>query len=244
MPFSDPKYPFILIFFFLVETIIITFINVLALFTVQNLKNSYNGSKSVRMRHFFCPNENFFREPVNEPCFFHSCLSTSYYSISNILTIKEYSNLTGWEPFSAITWEPDFSQACSFCSMLMSHRNYHFTKIPDKTNDVIFLKSSETMFLGHLCPMRIFFHKIWLSHTTIYGLLTPCQVSEKTYEPVPRKTTHRQKNGEILFYRKKTVDTDNCIEVSELIRAWPVCYTFVVSLTSYHSEGRERGASY
>ena len=30
--------------------------------------------------------------------------------------------------------------------MLMNHKNFHFTQIPDKTNDGIFLKSPETMF--------------------------------------------------------------------------------------------------
>ena len=55
--------------------------------------------------------------------------------------IKEYWNLIGREPFLAITWEPDFSQACSFRRMLMNHKNFHSTQIPDKTNDVIFLNS-------------------------------------------------------------------------------------------------------
>ena len=109
------------------------------------------------------PNENFFRKPVNKPCFFHSCLSKSpkikftYSSITEILTIREYWNLTGSEPFLAITWEPDISQACSFCRMLMNHRNFHFTKIPDKTNDIIFLKSPLKMFLCRLC-----FGHFWL----------------------------------------------------------------------------------
>ena len=51
--------------------------------------------------------------------------------------IKEYWNLIDQGPFLAITWEPDFSQAWSFCKMLMNHKNFHFTQIPDKTNDVI-----------------------------------------------------------------------------------------------------------
>ena len=33
--------------------------------------------------------------------------------------------------------------------MLMDHNNFHFTQIPDKTIDVIFLKSPKTMFLRH-----------------------------------------------------------------------------------------------
>ena len=39
-------------FFFLVQTIIITFTYLLALFTVQNLQNSYSGSRVMRMHHF------------------------------------------------------------------------------------------------------------------------------------------------------------------------------------------------
>ena len=73
-------------------------------------------------------------------------IKVRYYSISEILTIKEYWNLIGSEPFLAIIWEPDFSQASSFHRMLMNHRNFHFTQIPDKTNDGIFLKSPETIF--------------------------------------------------------------------------------------------------
>ena len=55
--------------------------------------------------------------------------------------------------------------------MLMNRKNFHFTQIPDKTNDVIFLKSSKTLFLGHfdyfwsLLPAEDFFQKIWLCHT-------------------------------------------------------------------------------
>ena len=74
--------------------------------------------------------------------------------------IKEYWNLIGREPFLAITWEPDFSQACSFRRMLMNHKNFHFTQIPDKTNDVIFLKSPKTMFLGHFWPFFVIFARM------------------------------------------------------------------------------------
>ena len=76
----------------------------------------------------------YFRQPVNEPCFFHSCLSTCQKSKSDI-------NLL-------VKLEPDFSQAC-FCRMLMNPKNFHFTQIPDKTNNVIFLKSPKNMILGH-----------------------------------------------------------------------------------------------
>ena len=98
-------------------------------------------------------------------------IKVRYYSIREILTIKEYWNLIGWKPFLAITWETDFSQAYSFRIMLMNHRNSHFTQISDKTNDGIFLKSPETMFLGHFWPFLPngnFFQKIWLCHIQLY----------------------------------------------------------------------------
>ena len=53
--------------------------------------------------------------------------------------IKKYWNLTGREPFVSLTWDLDISQAYSFCRMLMKDKNFDFTQIPEKTNDVIFL---------------------------------------------------------------------------------------------------------
>ena len=124
--------------------------------------------------------------------------------------IKEYWNLIGREPFLAITWEPDFSQACSFRRMLMNHKNFHFTQIPDKTNDIIFLKSPKTLFLRHFWPFLVIFVRwgflpknLALSHTIICGPLTPCQVSEKTNQLIPKKDRQKngQKNRQTLFYR-------------------------------------------
>ena len=116
----------------------------------------------------------FFRKPVNDPCFFHSCLSTCQKSKSDINLLVKYWRLKNTE--MSLAWEPDFSQACSFRRMLMNHKSFHFTQIPEKTNDVIFVKSPKTMFLGHFWPFLPdgdFFQKIWLSHTTIYWPLTP-----------------------------------------------------------------------
>ena len=91
-----------------------------------------------------------------------------------------------------MTWEPDFSQTCNFRRILMNHKNFHFAQIPDKTNDVIFLKSLKP------CFWAIFDHFFQKnpapSHITRYGPLTPCQVSEKTNEPILRKLTNRRKD--------------------------------------------------
>ena len=61
-----------------------------------------------------------------------------YQSIHEILTIKEYWNLIRQEPVLIITWELDFSRICSFHRILEDHKNFRFTPIPDKANDVIF----------------------------------------------------------------------------------------------------------
>ena len=132
--------------------------------------------------------------------------------MSEILTIKEHLNFIGREQLLAITWEPDFSQACSFDRMLINNKIFHFTQTPRKNNDTIFLKSPKTMFLGHFWPFLVilphwdFFPKNpALSHTTIYGPQTPCQVSQKTNEPIPTKLMDRLKEGwkdrQTLFYR-------------------------------------------
>ena len=56
------------------------------------------------------------------------------------LLMKYWQLKNGWEPFLAITWEPDFSQACTFRKMLKDHKNFRSTSIPDKSNNLIFLK--------------------------------------------------------------------------------------------------------
>ena len=73
------------------------------------------------------------------PIYIPQKIKVRYYSINETLMIKEYWNLIGPEPFLTVTWELDFSQACSFDTMLMNHNNSHFTQIPDKTNAMIFL---------------------------------------------------------------------------------------------------------
>ena len=58
--------------------------------------------------------------------------------------------------------------------MLMNHKNFHFTQIPDKTNDVIFLKVQKPCFWAifehfrSFLPDWGFFQKIWLCDTHLY----------------------------------------------------------------------------
>ena len=60
--FWDQNGPFVLNKNFLVQAIVITFIYLLALFIVQNLKkNSYNGSRIMTMHHFKAQRGSFAR---------------------------------------------------------------------------------------------------------------------------------------------------------------------------------------
>ena len=86
--------PYVLNTFFKVQTIVIY---LLALWIGQH---SSCGSRVMWMRNFWAQNgpyENFFRKPVNEPCFFHSCLSTCQKSKSDINLLVKYWRLKNTE---------------------------------------------------------------------------------------------------------------------------------------------------
>ena len=163
--------------------IIIIFICLLTYFLVQSLKNSYNRPKILKMRHFWiqigsiCP-KNFFWENllINLLCMPVYIPKVRHKSVNEILTIKEYWNLADREPYLPITWEPDFSQACSFCKMLKDRNNFHFTPTPDKPNNLIFLKSPKNLvfwpFLTIFWP-NFFQKNPALTHVTEYEPLAP-----------------------------------------------------------------------
>ena len=99
---------------------------------------------------------------VNKPCYFHWRLSTCQNSKSGInLLVKywrlfeEYWNLIDRELFLDITWEPDFFPGLQFSQSVNEPKELSFTPTPDKANDVIFLKSPKSLFLGYFCPMGI-----------------------------------------------------------------------------------------
>ena len=135
---------------------------------------SYEDAQFLGPKWPISPNEFFFffKKPANEPCFFHSCLSTCQKSKSDINLLVKYWWLKNTEISLAEShfWLY-FSQACSFHRMLMNQKNFHFTQIPDKINDVIFLKSPKPRFwatFAHfwsILPNGDFFKKIWLCHT-------------------------------------------------------------------------------
>ena len=142
----------------------------------------------MTMHHFwaqsgpFTSNNFFFRKPVNEPCFFYSCLSTCQKSKSDInLSVKYWwfknTEISLAESHFCLYLRSRFFSSMQFSQDVNEPWELYFTQIPGKTNDMIFLKSPKTMFFGHVWPFlpdRDFFQKIQLSHTTIYGPLTLC----------------------------------------------------------------------
>ena len=115
--------PFLLNKMFLVQTTIITFIYLLAFFIVQNFKKFLLPIQSYEDAHNFWAQNGpfpqmriFFRKPGNELCFFHPCLSTWQKSKWDINLLVKYWRLKNTE------------------------------KNPEKTNDMIFLRSPKSLF--------------------------------------------------------------------------------------------------
>ena len=58
---------------------------------------SYEDEQFLGIKWPIPPNENLFRKPANEPCFFHSCLSTCQKSKSDINLLVKYWRLKNTE---------------------------------------------------------------------------------------------------------------------------------------------------
>ena len=96
-PFLGPKWSICHKQFFFWKTIKTILIYLLATFILEKfLKYSSIGSRIMSMCNFWAENDPFsqqrifFRKPVNEPCFFHSCLSICQKSKSDISLLVKY----------------------------------------------------------------------------------------------------------------------------------------------------------
>ena len=65
--------------------------------TIFQQIQSYENAQFLGPKWHISPNENFFRKPVNKPCFFHSCLSTCQKSKSDINLLVKYWRLKNTE---------------------------------------------------------------------------------------------------------------------------------------------------
>ena len=136
-------------------------------------------------------------------------IKVRYQSITELLTIKEYWNLIDRELFLSITWEPDFFQSCSFWRMLEDHNNFHFTLIPDKTNDLIFLKCPKNLVFGPFWPFLTSFFSKKSCSVTCNWIWTPNTILSFRKKQMSQfwenlRTDYRtdgQMQGQTLFHR-------------------------------------------
>ena len=138
-------------------------------------------------------------------------IKVRYQSINEILRIKEYWNLIVREPFLSITWEIDFSQACGFCRMSKDHKNFRFTPIPDKANDLIYFKSPKNIvfwsFLTSYFSRKsspVTCNWIWTAKTILNLSKNKQANSEKAYGQMGGRTDYTadgQMEGQTLFHR-------------------------------------------
>ena len=77
--------------------------------------------------------------------------------------------------------------------MLMNHKKFRFTQIPDKTNDMIFLKRPKTLFLGHFWPFLVIFAQ-WEFFQKNQAV-THNYIRAPNTMPILRKLTDRRKDG-------------------------------------------------
>ena len=68
---------------------------------------------------------------------------------------------------TVITSEADFFQACSFRKILIIHKNFRFTLIPDETNGVIFLKVQSCK----LCNNKYMITSTQITNTGIFAFV-------------------------------------------------------------------------
>ena len=157
------------------------------------------------MRHFcaqngqFAASKNFFFlsfTPVYIPK-----MKARYQPINEILTIKEYWSLIGLEPVLAINWEPDFLQACSFCRMLMNHKNLCFTPISEKNDDLVFLKSPKTLILDHILVTILKLHHL-ISRLESKDILLIFMTWSKALTILETTWTHKKISFNINFTSK------------------------------------------
>ena len=155
--FRDQNGPFVLNKNFLVQTIVITFIYLLALFIVQNLKKilqwiqNYDDAAFFDLKWSICFKQFFFEKCLLS---FSSTQQSKFLDPKWLISPNQnFFRQSLYEPcffHSCLSsreiliyqWNTDDQkilkslrtrfQACSFCRMLMNHENFDFTQTSDK----------------------------------------------------------------------------------------------------------------
>ena len=137
---------------------------------------SYEDCPILSLKWAIYPNEIFVSKPANKSCFFHSCLRAKnqsqilihYWNIDDSRIVEPH-----WlRPIFSYNLRTRFSLSMQFWQKVMQknlHTNFRFTVIPDKTNSMIFFKSSKTLFLGHIWPFLVIFARWAFFSKKIYS---------------------------------------------------------------------------
>ena len=124
--------------------------------------------------------------------------------------------------------------------MLMNHNNFRFTEIPDKTNDVIFLKNPKCFWVifGHFCQMRIFSQKIGpVTHNYIWAPNSMLSFRKKLMSQFRENLrTDRRTDGRTLFYRTLLAETCRYQILLTLSDPWDQQKTYGVLILSERIE--------
>ena len=167
------------------KNINIVFIYLLTLFIKQNFKNILKADPELlgwctifgpKMAHL--PKWKFFSEYllISLVPFIHAYLHAKNQSqiLMKYWRLKNTEISLAKSHFWLQLENQIFPKHAVFAERLLNHKNFRFTQIPEKTNDMIFLISPKTLSLDHFWSFLVFyahgdfFQKIQYFHTQLY----------------------------------------------------------------------------
>ena len=119
----------------------------------------------------------------------------------------------------SITRERDFSRTCGFRRNLANLMFFLFKQKKVHINGLDFRQNAKNLVFQHKCCkisiLRFFFENRAPSLFVVYGPLTSCKKSEKSYGPIPRKIPNGRRGEE---------RRDNCSSIGHIApkeSVWP-----------------------
>ena len=136
-----------------------------------------------------------------------SCLYKEYYFQLKDRLSKRRDRLT---PFCLITREPDFCRICGFRRKLRDIMFFHFKQKKVHINGLDFRQKCKNPIFDPFLPQngetRFFPKNPAPLRFVVYGSLTSCKKSKRSYDPIPKKIPNgqrerRERRGQLQFHR-------------------------------------------